>query len=224
MTLSLPWTSTLLKFPNNEFKKLTSATAMTSQIRTTIGWIRKNNPTARAARFLVAILRCRMPNNDVKFWNVLFGRHRRDPQQSLESFILHLCQKRSLQSSERTIRLFLTRWSTRHNHKTLNLVSTLSSQQQQYLHKFPYTSLAPHTTNYFYANLNKERDIQINEFISLSSVLLSCDFNTSMVCKLIILDNFCRKFFFLGNNERDNYPKGPIHMPSLYNILANACY
>ena len=75
MTLSLPLTSTLLKFPNKGFKKLTTATAMTtSQIRTTIGWMRKKNTTARAARFLVAIFRRCM--SEVQSSNVLFGRHR----------------------------------------------------------------------------------------------------------------------------------------------------
>ena len=117
VTFLLSSTSSLLKFSVYE-------TTATHQIRSMIGWMRKNE---RAAPFLALFSDLVCQTNDLQVPNLRFGRQRNQESEN-----------RSFESSERTLQLFLTKWPTRNNHKTFKLLrrnilrATLSMQQQLY--------------------------------------------------------------------------------------------
>ena len=105
-------------------RDLTTATsATTPQINDLIGWMKKNNRAARAARFFVQCFDvvCQTTTWNFHIWG---SDDIASPQQwifhSLPLYENHLCQKR-----ESAVRLFCTTWPTWNNRKRLN--STHSS-------------------------------------------------------------------------------------------------
>ena len=100
---------------------MTTATATaTPQINDLIGWMRKNNHAARAARFLVQYFDvvCQTTTWNFRIWG------NSSPQQKIFHSLPLKPKNRSSQASETTLRLVCTTWPTWNNGKTLNLTQS----------------------------------------------------------------------------------------------------
>ena len=100
----------------------TATTTTTPQINDFIGWMRKNNRAARAARFCCNFWRS-LPNDDVKFSFLRFWRQREPAAVNIfHSLPLH--DNHSWQARESAFHLFYTLWPAWNHRKTLNLTQS----------------------------------------------------------------------------------------------------